>query len=458
MGQDAADTIIKGEDIKTEDPVKSAKRVTKILKDKEKVDLIVCLSHCGTVTEGDSEDEILASKVPAIDVIISGHSHTTLTEPIIKDNTIIGSAGPNGQHAGIIELQIKSGQRPQLVDYRLQKISPETPVIPAINEQINIFKNMANDQLLARYGLTYNQIVAESAFNLESPETMENPVETGLGNLIADAFRHAVREAEGPKGEYVHAAVIPQGEIRSSFTAGPLDVNDVFQVLSLGQGFDQTTGYPLVTFYLTSKEIKSCLEVQSSIAPTDPKYNLQVSGVKFKYNMSRLRFDRVYDIEISTPDGKFEAIEPNKLYRVSTTYYTAAMISSLREKTYKLLSAIPKTSDGLPIEDLSTALVDADPSQTGVQELKGWKTLTDFLATQQDVNSNGIPDIPDKYIKPAGSYTEINSAHLGDLLRDATIITWGAYFIVAVLAIVCGFLARRLIPKGQKRKKWKRRR
>ncbi|NLV15593.1 MAG: hypothetical protein GXY50_00045 [Syntrophomonadaceae bacterium] len=299
-----------------------------------------------------------------------------------------------------------------------------------------------------------NQIVAESAFNLEIPETTEeNPVETGLGNLIADAFRHAVQEAEGPNGDYVHAAVIPQGEIQSALAAGPLDTSHIFQVLSLGQGLDQTAGYPLVTFYLTGREIKSCLEIQTSIAPDYPEYSLQISGIKFKYNMGRLRFDRVYDIEISTPDGKFEPIESYKLYRVCTTYYTATMVSTLREKTYKILSAIPKNSDGIPIEDFSTALVDADQSRTGVQELKGWKALAGFMAAQEDVDGNGTPDVPDKYIKSAGSYTEIDSAHPGDLLRDATNITWGAYFIVAVFAITCGLLARRLIPKREKRKR-----
>lgn len=303
-----------------------------------------------------------------------------------------------------------------------------------------------------------NQIVAETAFNLEIPEAMEeNPVETGLGNLIADAFRHAVQEAEGPHGDYVHAAVIPQGEIQSSLAAGPLDTSYIFQVLSLGQGLDQTAGYPLVTFYLTGREIKSCLEVQTSIAPDYPEYSLQISGIKFNYNMGRLRFDRVYDIEISTPDGKFEPIESYKLYRICTTYYTATMLSTLKEKTYKFLSAVPKNSDGIPIEDLSTALVDADPSRTGVQELKGWKALAGFLAAQEDVDGNGIPDVPDKYIKPAGSYTEINSAHPGDLLRGVTNITWGAYFIVAVFAITCGLLARRLVGrKDPNRKKGRR--
>ena len=66
------------------DQVESAKRVVKILKEQEKVDLIVCLSHSGIWDDkSKSEDEILAKNVPDINVIVSGHTHTKLDSPII---------------------------------------------------------------------------------------------------------------------------------------------------------------------------------------------------------------------------------------------------------------------------------------------------------------------------------------------------------------------------------------
>ncbi|EJW96617.1 metallophosphoesterase, partial [gut metagenome] len=56
--------------------------MVKVLKD-EKVDLILCLSHSGTSEkEEKSEDEILAKEVPDLDVIVSGHSHTSLEQAI----------------------------------------------------------------------------------------------------------------------------------------------------------------------------------------------------------------------------------------------------------------------------------------------------------------------------------------------------------------------------------------
>ncbi|MDR0694198.1 MAG: metallophosphatase, partial [Prevotellaceae bacterium] len=62
----------------------AATRIVKKLRNDEKADLVVCLSHSGTsAIKKYSEDEQLAEKVPGIDVIISGHSHTLLPEPLV---------------------------------------------------------------------------------------------------------------------------------------------------------------------------------------------------------------------------------------------------------------------------------------------------------------------------------------------------------------------------------------
>ena len=54
------------------------------IKEKEDADMIVCLSHSGTNKDSDkSEDEKLAKEVPDLDLILSGHTHTFLDEPII---------------------------------------------------------------------------------------------------------------------------------------------------------------------------------------------------------------------------------------------------------------------------------------------------------------------------------------------------------------------------------------
>ena len=77
-----------------EDMAASAQRCVNALKE-QGAQFIICLSHAGTNEKKKlSEDERLAEKVPDIDLIVSGHTHSTLTEPLVVGDTYIVSAGP----------------------------------------------------------------------------------------------------------------------------------------------------------------------------------------------------------------------------------------------------------------------------------------------------------------------------------------------------------------------------
>ena len=96
-------------------PIEEAKRVVEELQE-EQVDMIVALSHSGTKEDKDqSEDEALAKAVPEIDLIISGHSHTTLEDALVVGETIIVSGGEYGEKLGKVILlcyllmQVKDG-------------------------------------------------------------------------------------------------------------------------------------------------------------------------------------------------------------------------------------------------------------------------------------------------------------------------------------------------------------
>jgi len=133
-------------------------------------------------------------------------------------------------------------------------------------------------------------------------------METGLGDLVTDTFRFAVRQAEGKNYRYVHIAVTADGQIRDTFLTGGIVVADIFKVLSLGLGLDDRAGYPLLTIYMTGKEIKSMLEVQTSIAPIKHDAQLQVSGVRFTFNPHRIPFDRVVSVAVQDEDGVFPCV------------------------------------------------------------------------------------------------------------------------------------------------------
>ena len=96
-----------------------------VLRETEKVDVIICLSHGGVVkgkdgrfTDGD--DVRLAKAVPGIDVVIGGHSHTELKEAIIvNDRTPVVQTGTEGQNLGELVITL-GGDKLKVESYRLR--------------------------------------------------------------------------------------------------------------------------------------------------------------------------------------------------------------------------------------------------------------------------------------------------------------------------------------------------
>ena len=90
--------------------------MTKILKEKEKCDLVICLSHLGHSYRDNSKkisDITLAKSTKNIDLIIGGHTHTFLDRPEIVTNidgekVIINQVGCFGLYLGQIDFYFDS--------------------------------------------------------------------------------------------------------------------------------------------------------------------------------------------------------------------------------------------------------------------------------------------------------------------------------------------------------------
>ena len=75
------------------------------LRQEERVDLIVVLSHLGF-----PQDVKLASEVPGIDVLLSGHSHNRLYEPVRVNGAILIQSGCHGSFVGRLDLNVEAGR------------------------------------------------------------------------------------------------------------------------------------------------------------------------------------------------------------------------------------------------------------------------------------------------------------------------------------------------------------
>lgn len=445
LGKDAIEVSPFAKPLKFSDPVQTARDMVKILRDQEKVDLVICLSHSGLRDNPKkSEDEILAAEVKGIDIIVSGHTHTSLEKPIIVNGTIIVQAGSYGRFVGVLDI-IREAGRVALKNYTLVPINSSVAGDPKIQKTIDAFKQQLNARLLVPKNLSYDQIVAETAWDLKIA-AMESP----LGNLLADSIRWCVNRASfdpNDPSSRVIVAVESNGIIRDYLLrgkTGKVGFGDLFRTIPLGIGVDNTMGYPLISFYLYGYELKRALEVLTSVRPlkSNDDYFLQVSGLRFTYNPRRVPFDRVTGIEIGSEEEGYRPLDYSRsnrrLYRVAANIYNATFLKVVGRFTYSLLEIAPKDRNGQPLEKLSSALVDGDPSLPGIQELKEWEGVLQYVQSFPDTNGNGIPDFPAKYSNKLGRIVErpsCNPVHLFARPATPTIIVLAAAGVVLLLIV-----------------------
>ena len=447
MGEDAAYKAPMSE-VEFDSPVESARRIVDVLKNKERADLIICLSHTGTWGDGkEPGDDVLAKEVSGIDVIISGHTHTVYSEPLVVGDTIIGSAGDSCRYLGVIELsQDAEGWR--LKDYRLRRIDEQLPEDERIQGLVNGYKELVQQKYFDRFGLEFDQVLAVSPFNFRPQgEISDTHGEDTLGNLISDAYIYAVKQAEGKDYIPVDAAIVPVGTIRGSFYKGEITAADAFGVSSLGIGADGIPGYPLISVYLTGKELKTACEVDASVAPMMDVAQLFISGVNFTFNPNRLIFNKVTDAYLMRPDGSREEIEDEKLYRVVAGLYSAQMLSIVGDKSFGLLSIVPKTAEGIPVTDFEQHIIKDAASG---EEVKEWLAIARYLQSFDRVG--GVPQIPPYYNSTHGRKVVDSSRSIAALVKNPNGIALAVY---AVVTIVIVLIAMTVIWIAKRKKKAK---
>jgi 5'-nucleotidase len=247
---------------------------------------------------------------------------------------------------------------------------------------------------------------------------------------------------------------------------GKVALCDLFRAIPLGiSRGDDSMGYPIITCYVYGHEIKKALEVVTSIYPKKGnKFFLQVSGVKFKYNPNRMIFDRVTDISIGSEEGGYVPLDysgSNKaLYRMAVNLYNATFFNFVGRFTYGTLSIVPKDRKGNPIIsekpkgnpfDLLLPLrVDIDREKPGIQELKEWVVLIDYVRSFPDKDGDGIPDIPDKYRGKLGRIVKQPSWNPVRLLSRGTYVTWLALSAIVLILLILGSGIYFLLKKMRK--------
>ena len=400
------------------DAIETAKEMVKLLRETEKVDVIICLSH-GGMEKGkdgrftDGEDVRLAKAVPGIDVVIGGHTHTELQEAIIVNGrTPVVQTGKYGNNLGELVIAVDDGKL-KVESYKLHPIDDTIPGDRAIADEVEKLKKTVTAVVFASRGYSIDQPLAVIPQDLPNTFT-DIAASTLLANLVTDAFRKATKADIG---------FTANGLMRAGFTRGKTGVQtvyDVFAVAPLGAGVvDITAGSTLVTAYFTGQELKHLLEFTVVDSPAHPgEYFPRASGMRFYYDPSRKMFDVVTAIEIGDLDRGYRAIDitgkDERLYSLTCPLYLGMIMLAIPKYTKGKLTIVPKNKDGQPLKSKTEALdtprvstpdllppqgtVDKDSVATvsekgAVREIKEWQAIMDYLRSLPVKGKGELPTI-----------------------------------------------------------------
>ncbi len=417
------------------DRVESVKEVVADIEANEEVDMIVCVSHSGTWSdESKSEDEILAKSVPELDLIISGHTHTKLDEPIVHGDTYIVSAAEYGKYLGSLSMTQKEDGRWEMTSYELITVDESIEPDREIQKKVDGFMEQVDEKYLKQFGYTKDQILCTNEIEFASSgDTSALHTELNLGSIMADAYTYAV-ELLSEDTHPVDMAVVPSGTIRDTYALGNITPENVFHSFSLGIGEDQIPGYPLISVYLTGAELKTAAEIDASISDLMTTARLYTDGLYWTYNPNRMILNKVTDVYLCDGNENRVELEDDKLYRVVTDFYSSQMLGGVTDLSYGILSIVPKFADGTPIENYEDAVVTYDG-----KELKAWVAIAKYMESFEDTDGDGIGNVPEKYGTLEGRKVVEDSKNILDLIKNPNKF----FFIIlaAVLVVILVIIA-----------------
>ena len=434
MGKDADQSAPGAKPATFEDQLTTARTMVKVLREKQRADVVILLSHSGVKKNKDGswggEEVEYARQIPSIDIIIGGHSHTPLFEPITINNTHIVQAGSEIRYLGELVMVLDENGDVSLNKYELHTIDDRTPGHPAVTRQVEEFKTIISAEILSPLGYSFDQAL------VRTPETLtrdfDNPV---LGNLVADAIRTAADS---------DIALTTNGVIRDDLLkgeSGVQSVSDIFRLEPLGVGkLDDEAGYPLIKVWMTAKELRNMMEILGlAYQVYGSSYFPRISGLRVTYNDYRPPLDRVVSIEQGNPEKGFKPLDltdTKTLYSFAASSYIGSYAWIVDDISYGLLKVHPKNKEGRILDNLDEAIIDKRPDLPGTQEYKLWQVQLDYFSTLPDIDNDGIADIVLDANATDPRIVTNNSLHPNLLFQNATWIMWTVTITLFTLLLI----------------------
>jgi len=413
MGPDSIQFTINPGSVTFPDPIKTAKEMAARLRS-EGAEVVICMSHggvrepeSGAITEGD--DIELAKAVPEIDIIVGAHTHTFMHKPVIENGIPIVQAGCYGQAVGELVVRMENGKS-KVSSYQLHEVNDSILGDSQLALEMLAFKEATSKVVFNPRGFSIDEQLA--VIDQDWPNTFFDLEKSlPIGNLMTDAIRYATK---------TDIALNAAGMVRAGLKKGSSGIQssyDIFLLAPLGIGVrDESAGGSLIVSYLTGNEIKNCLEYLLVGNPNLPgQYFPRVSGMRFKFDETRPKFDWVTQIELGDLDNGYRTIsistDASEIYSVSCNLFFGLILKSIPQTTKGVLRLAPKKKDGTLLTSRTDALPEhsstpfllpphgiidenevfmADDDPNSLAEIKEWQAIMNYLKSNPNKNDQGI--------------------------------------------------------------------
>ncbi|MER9421645.1 5'-nucleotidase C-terminal domain-containing protein [Mesorhizobium sp. M0317] len=296
-----------GPNITIEDDVKSITAEVEKLK-AQGVNKIIAVTHIGYRRERD-----VIAKIPGIDVVVGGHSHSLLsnTDPKAEGPYPTMVDNPDGSKVPVVQAASYSKY---LGEFKVV-FEDNGNVKEASGDPIFLDKSIIPDpavlarikELGAPIEALKNKEVAETTEAIDGSRESCRTKECPMGNLVSDAILDRV------KGQGVEIVVSNGGGLRASIDKGTVTMGEVLTVLP----FQNT----LATFQISGKDLVAGLENGVSQVEDGGGRFPQVAGLKYSFDKSVApNAGRVKSVEVME-GGAWAPINPDKDYLVATNNY-----------------------------------------------------------------------------------------------------------------------------------------
>ncbi len=310
--------------------------------------VIICLSHMGIAL-----DDQLAASLPGVNVFVGGHDHLKTATPHAipnpgGDTTYVVQANAFYLNAGIMTIEVNGGSV-RLIGYEMKDIDSSIPEEPGIAAAVNGFIA----EIEATYGPLYTQRIGYAREDFEEVAacpSADGPMDTPVGNFVADAFRAALK---------TDVALEVGGSTAQKIFHGPLVAADLFRVVGYGFNTENGLGYHLVTMNMTGEALVMGLELGLSDIETDDEFLAQVAGMSYTYNAHRPIGSRVVAVEVGGAP-----VDPLRSYSVAANEFVPVFLA------FK----------GIPFSDLHVCSEDTTEFQVLVAAVAATDTIAPYRA------------------------------------------------------------------------------